>query len=116
MGYSNVETDLRAMRAAALEAQALCGACKAEDLESDRVKGLAIERLLQRVADAAHRIGSQGRAEHPGMPWAKLDELGRTIATTNEHPDHRALWGIVVREAPLLLEALHGALPTREYD
>jgi uncharacterized protein with HEPN domain len=116
MGYSTVETDLRDMRAAALEARELCAGCKAEDLEGDRVKALALERLLQRVADAAGRVPAQGRKEHPGMPWAKLDELGRTVATTHAHLDPRALWGIVTREAPLLLEALHGALPTREYD
>lgn len=116
MGYSTVETDLRAMRAAVLEVRELCGTCKAEDLEGDRVKALAIERLLQRVADAAQRVPSQGRSEHPGVPWTRLDELGRTIATSREHVDHRALWGIVTREAPVLLEALHGALPTREYD
>lgn len=116
MSYLPVETALRAMRAATLEVRELVEGTHAEDFEGDRARALAMERLLQRVADAGHRVSPQGRAEHPGLPWAKLDDLCRTISTEHERIDPRVMWGIVVREAPQLLEALHGALPTREYD
>lgn len=116
MSYLPVETSLRAMRAATLEAQELARSAKPEDFEGDRVRALALERLLQRVADAGKRVSPAGRAEHPGLPWARLDELCKTISSEHERIDPRAMWAIVTREAPMLLEALHGALPTREFD
>jgi uncharacterized protein with HEPN domain len=74
--------------------------------------GLALERLLQRIADAAHRVSRHGREAHTEVPWDRLDLLGETVSTEHGEIDARVLFAIVTREGSMLIDALERALPS----
>jgi uncharacterized protein with HEPN domain len=42
------------------------------DLDSDRIRFLAILRLVEIAGDAASRVSESTRSVHPGIPWHEL--------------------------------------------
>jgi uncharacterized protein with HEPN domain len=109
------EKDLAAMVAAlkaTFEARQLVGGFSAEVFAADRVKGLALERLLQRIADAAQRVSRHAREAHTEVPWDRLDLLRETVSTAHDQIDPRVLFAIVTREGSMLIDAIERALPS----
>jgi uncharacterized protein with HEPN domain len=109
------EKDVAAMVAmlkATFEARQLIGGFSAEVFAADRSRGLALERLLQRIADGAHRVSKHGRDAHTEVPWDRLDLLRETVSTDHEQIDARVLFAIVTREGSMLIDALERALPS----
>jgi uncharacterized protein with HEPN domain len=105
---------LQGMLAAAIQARDLVSECTADALAADPVTRLAVERLLQRVADAAQRVSSRTRRSNQELPWVRLDRLSETISTNHDSPDGRVVYAIVAHDAPGLIEALLRALPGDE--
>ena len=106
------EAAMVAILKATFEARQLIGGFSADVFAADRVRGLALERLLQRIADSAHRVTKHGREMHTEVPWSRLDLLRATVSTEHEEIDARVLFAIVTREAPLLIDAIERALPS----
>jgi len=79
---------------------------------ADRTRGLALERLLQRIADAAHRVSRHSREAHTEVPWDRLDLLGEAVSTEHGEIDARVLFAVVTREGSMLIDALERALPS----
>jgi uncharacterized protein with HEPN domain len=105
---------LERMLGAATEALALVEARSLEALVADRIGSLALERLLQYVADAAHGVSAHTRAHYADVPWARLARLRGTIDTEAAPADARILYSIVKHDAGLLIAALRNVLPGDE--
>ncbi len=103
---------LTQMLADATEVRALVCSRPIDALADDRVTCLAVERLLQRIADTAGRIDATARDSLPGVPWQRLEQLRRTVATDHRAVDPRLLYAIGSRDAPELIKALQTALPS----
>lgn len=113
MSHSNTDpVRLRRMLAATSEASELVQRAPLDVLAADRTACLALERLLQVLADQAHGVGHIARDRHRAVPWDRLDQLRETVDTSHERIDPRVLYAVVVREGPPLLEALRAVVPS----
>ncbi len=73
----------------------------------------AVERCLQRIAEAADRIAKQG-AQHlvPGLPWHDVQSLGNRLRHEYDGLDTSILWGTLRNDLPPLKEQCCIALAT----
>jgi uncharacterized protein with HEPN domain len=74
--------------------------------DKDRVRQLAVERLLEIIGEAANSLSEEFRARHPGIPWR--DVIGMRVVLA--HHDHRVdpaqVWVIAATEVPRLVQGL----------
>ncbi|MFH1150726.1 MAG: HepT-like ribonuclease domain-containing protein [Actinomycetota bacterium] len=84
-----------------------------QDLESDELLRLGLERLLEMLGEAARHVSPGFRAEHPEIPW-------RSIIGTRDHLVHGydaidlgIIWSIVKKEMPRLVTDLRGVTQER---
>jgi uncharacterized protein with HEPN domain len=63
------------MRDHAREAVNLLRGKTREGLESDRILGLAVVRLLEILGEAANRVPAQERSRLPQIPWREIISL-----------------------------------------
>ncbi len=56
-----------------------------EAWEQDRIRRLAVERLLEIIGEAARALSDEVRAEHPEVPWQDVIGLRVVLA----HHYHR---------------------------
>lgn len=66
---------------AASEIVAIVGAGR-EAWRSDRVRQLAVERLLEIIGESARAMTDAGRAQYPTIPWAEVIAYERSWRTT----------------------------------
>jgi uncharacterized protein with HEPN domain len=59
------------------EAMLYAGNWTGPELEVDRMRLLAIDRLLEIIGEAANRVSDHFQQEHPELPWSQM------IATRN---------------------------------
>ena len=102
---------LRRMLAATTEVNEIVQRTPLDAMMVDRVACLAVERLLQKLADNAHGVGHNTRETCRGVPWDKLDSLRDTVSTAQDRIDTRVLYAIVTREGPRLQDSLRVVLP-----
>jgi len=48
--------------------------------DKDRIRQLAVERLLEIIGEAATSLSEDFRAQHPGIPWRDTIGLGVVLA------------------------------------
>ena len=87
-----------------------------EDLASDRVLQLAVERELEIIGEAAARVSSGFREEHPEVPWSRIIAQRNVIAHQYGEIQIDRIW-LVANELPeliLLLEPLIPAVSDQE--
>ena len=94
---------------AARETQRFVKGKRYNDLLTDRMLRLTIERELEIMGEAARRVSAECREEHPEIPWTGIIAQRNVIA--HEYGDIRLEWMWVVatdriRELIPLLEPL----------
>jgi uncharacterized protein with HEPN domain len=72
MSHHEDTVRIRHMLDSADEALSLIEGKKRGDLDSDRLLGLALVRLLEVLGEAASRISKDYRAVHPEIPWMQI--------------------------------------------
>jgi uncharacterized protein with HEPN domain len=82
---------------------------------SDVIK-LAVERLLQNLTEAAHRLGRQADAVCPGVNWRVIRDLGNVLRHDYDELLDSTLWNTITVDLPPLKAAVRLALEriTRE--
>ena len=45
--------------------------------DKDRVRQLAVERLLEIIGESANSLSEEFRTRHPGIPWRDIDAARR---------------------------------------
>ena len=77
----------------------------------DRVKQLALERLVEIIGEAARRVSKPFRDAHPEIPWQKI--IGQRNVLVHEYDKilQDVLWVTATVEAPRLVSALAPLLP-----
>ena len=48
--------------------------------DKDRIRRLAVERLLEIIGEAANSLSEHFRAQHPGVPWRDIIGLRVVLA------------------------------------
>lgn len=82
-----------------------------EAWRSDRVRQLAVERLLEIIGESARAMTDAGRARYPTVPWADVIGLRTILAHHYHRIDPDQVWTIASNDVPALLDGLASRRP-----
>ena len=94
-------------------AQAIRGYVAGMDVtafEKDRKTYDAVERCLERIAEAAAKLGDLASSLVPGQPWREIRALGNRLRHEYDAIREDRLWDIVQIDLPPLCAACEDAL------
>jgi uncharacterized protein with HEPN domain len=112
MSRHNDDISLHQMLDHAREAAALSRSLTRADLETDRVRLLALLQLLQIVGEAARRVSAARQAQTPGIPWPQIVGLRNRLVHGYDAVDCDAIWSILSSDVPQLIAELERVLPS----
>ncbi len=78
--------------------------------EADRRTRDAVERCLERISEAASKLGGEAESLAPGPPWQAVRSFGNVLRHAYDQLDPTRIWEIVTRDLPLLDAATAAAL------
>jgi uncharacterized protein with HEPN domain len=82
-----------------------------DDLTSDRVLQLAIERELEVMGEAAARLSKEFRDAHPEVPWSRIIAQRNVIAHQYGEIQIDRIWLVVTERVPELIILLEPLIP-----
>jgi uncharacterized protein with HEPN domain len=77
-----------------------------EAWEADRVRRLAVERLLEIIGEAARALSDEYRDGYPDVPWPDVIGLRTVLAHHYHRVDPNQVWAIAAVELPRLVGLL----------
>lgn len=80
------------------------------DLDADRLLNLALVRLLEVIGEAAGRVSTEMRDEHPEIPWPQIIGLRNRLTHGYDAVDLDILWQITSRDLPSLIVSLEAII------
>jgi uncharacterized protein with HEPN domain len=87
-------------------------------LRSDELRHDAVERCLERICEAAFRLGDRADELLPAHPWGDIRGLGNRLRHGYDQIDINIVWNVVSERQPSLkadaVAALEGLSDTRE--
>ncbi len=86
-----------------------------ENIDSERVLGLALVRLLEIIGEAASRVSIETQAMYPSIPWPEIVGLRNRLIHGYDAVDMDILWQILKRDLPNLLKELE-RIPSKDAD
>jgi uncharacterized protein with HEPN domain len=72
----------------------------------------AVERCLERVCEAAHRLGEDAVRLMPGQPWAEIRGMGNRLRHAYDRISLDVIWNAIRYDLPGLSEDARKALAT----
>lgn len=72
----------------------------------DRLRQLAVERLLEIIGESANALTDEFRTQYPGVPWRDIIGLRIVLAHHYHRVDPNQVWVIAADEVPRLAEQL----------
>jgi uncharacterized protein with HEPN domain len=76
--------------------------------DRDRIRQLAVERLLEIIGESANALSGEFRAGCPDVPWKDVIGLRIVLALHYHRVDPNQVWVIATSEVPALAEHLRG--------
>lgn len=73
----------------------------------------AVERCLERICEAAHRLGDRAPELLPAQPWADIGGVGNLLRHAYEGVTPDILWNDVTQDVPTLAAEARRHLPRR---
>lgn len=70
----------------------------------------AVERCLERISEAASKLGELAQTLVPGQPWQEIKALGNRLRHEYDAIREDRLWDIVQVDLPVLCAACEDAL------
>lgn len=70
----------------------------------------AVERCLERISEAARKLGDEAEALCPGPPWPLIRGLGNAIRHEYDRVEPSRIWYTIEDHLPPLRQAVEGAL------
>lgn len=70
----------------------------------------AVERYLQKISEAAVRLGDQAEILCPGVPWRNIRGIGNFLRHEYDRVDLDTVWHTVTDHLPLLKASVTAAL------
>ena len=64
-------------------------------LEQDGLRRDAVERCLERICEAAHRLGDRATALMPDQPWEDIRGMGNRLRHAYDRIDLAIVWNVV---------------------
>jgi uncharacterized protein with HEPN domain len=97
---------LRHMLDHAREAVGLVQGKSRSDLDSDRLLGLALVRLMEIIGEAANRVSLEYKSRHPSIPWSQIISFRNRLIHGYDAVDMDILWQILHQDLPGLIDEL----------
>ena len=72
---------------------------------------LAVERKMEVLGEAADRVSSRLRSEHPEIPWKEIVGLRNVISHQYDKVNYEEIYGIVRERTPELIALLDPLIP-----
>jgi uncharacterized protein with HEPN domain len=85
-------------------------------LEQDGIRRDAVERCLERICEAAHRLGDRASALMPNQPWEDIRGMGNRLRHAYDQIDLAIVWNVVAERLPRLKADAAQALERLEPD
>ena len=101
---------VRLMLRHAREAHSLAEHRLRSDLETDRIFGLCLTRLMEIVGEAGRRVPEEFRRQHPQPDWRGYVGLRNALTHKFDKIDHDELWTTVQNDLPELIVQLEAIL------
>ena len=77
----------------------------------------AVERCLERISEAAHRLGEHAMGLMPGQPWGDIRGMGNRLRHAYDRVDLEIVWNTARDRLPALAaEAQEALARLRELD
>lgn len=73
-----------------------------DDFERDGRTRDAVERCLERMCEAAHRLGNQAGELMPGHPWNDIRGMGNRLRHAYDRVNNEIVWNTVRERVPAL--------------
>jgi uncharacterized protein with HEPN domain len=77
-----------------------------EAWDADRVRQLAVERLLEIIGESARALSDEARARYPEIPWSDVIGLRTVLAHHYHRVDPDQVWTIATKAVPALVAQL----------
>ncbi len=107
------EEYLAHIESAALEIKAHTAGMSQEDYEADRKTQRAVERNLQIVGDAAHKLSAKLKEANPDIPWDDIYAARNVVVHHYFGVNQRILWDILQEDLPPVLKRVQELLGHR---
>jgi uncharacterized protein with HEPN domain len=72
----------------------------------DRLRQLAVERLLEIIGESANALSDEFKAQYPNIPWRDVIGLRIVLAHHYHRVDPNQVWIIAADEVPRLAQQL----------
>jgi uncharacterized protein with HEPN domain len=113
MSRHDVYVTLRQMRDHGREALDMARGRTRSDLDSDRMRALALVRLLEVIGEAAVRVRAEDQARFSGIPWPQIIGLRNRLIHGYDEVDLDIVWRILSAELPGLVNELNRLVDSR---
>jgi len=70
----------------------------------------AVERCIERISEAAIRLGDEANTLMPGQPWSEIRGTGNWLRNAYHRVDPAIIWETVDRDLPSLRKDVRAAL------
>ena len=110
MSMRDDRTSMKDMLDHAREAVELLGNAGREDLGRDRVRQLALTRLVEIIGEAANRVSEEAQRNEPEIPWLQIIGMRNRLIHGYDVIDYDLLWDTIANDLPPLIAALQNAL------
>ena len=81
-----------------------------EDLQRERMRYNAVERCLERICEAAVRLGEAAAKLMPDQPWQGVRGMGNRLRHADDQVDIAVVWRVITDRLPELRAAATAAL------
>jgi len=78
--------------------------------DADRRTRDAVERCLERLSEAATKLGAQAEELAPGPPWQAVRSFGNVLRHAYDQVDPARIWEIATGDLPQMATAVEAAL------
>lgn len=107
-------TRVRHMVDAAREALEFVKGVKRGDLDEDRLRLLALTRLIEVIGEASNHVTERTKSEYPRIPWPAIRGMRNRIVHAYFEIDVDLLWDTLHHDLPALIEQLEAVLASLE--
>ncbi len=83
-----------------------------EDLDTDRMLFYAVVHLIEIMGEAANRVSTDFKDEHPETPWSILISTRNRLIHGYNDLEKEIIWKTVTEDIPPVVEGLEAILGT----
>ena len=94
----------------AVEAIELSEDTSLNDVFEDRVRQLALLKLVEIVGEAANRVSEKTKQQHTAIPWPEIIGVRNRLVHGYDNVNLDILWMIIRNDLPLLVTQLKDAI------